>query len=246
MPLGFAHLASYPISAMALSHSGEACACFLPPSGRSPSSACVTPASIRDDAARTRANLRPRLTARDRAPRPSAPAPSPLLPSAPCPPAGRPATFPDPLPPRSRLPWRHDQFANETTGSTGTVNQLIGKAVKAVLARLRLRPTSHVERHLTTPEPPAGSAGSSLEPSCHEPRWKFGSTVKIRGAQECLGAGDVHCHEERQGLQALSNPCDHATGCTRRTVVIPRGAHLAGPEYTRSPDVGARCRHLTH
>ena len=193
MPLGFAHLASYPISAMALSHSGEACACFLPPSGRSPSSACVTPASIRDDAARTRANLRPRLTARDRAPRPSAPAPSPLLPSAPCPPAGRPATFPDPLPPRSRLPWRHDQFANETTGSTGTVNQLIGKAVKAV-----------------------------------------------------LGAGVVHCHEERQGLQALSNPCDHATGCTRRTVVIPRGAHLAGPEYTRSPDVGARCRYLTH
>ena len=82
MPLGFAHLASYPISAMALSHSGEACACFLPPSGRSPSSACVTPASIRDDAARTRANLRPRLTARDRAPRPSALAPSPLLPSA--------------------------------------------------------------------------------------------------------------------------------------------------------------------
>ena len=55
-----------------------------------------------------------------------------------------------------------------------------------ILARLRLRPTSHVERHLTTPEPPAGSAGSSLEPSCHEPRWKFGSTVKIRGAQECL------------------------------------------------------------
>ena len=55
-----------------------------------------------------------------------------------------------------------------------------------MLARLRLRPTSHVERHLTTPEPPAGSAGSSLEPSCHEPRWKFGSTVKIRGAQECL------------------------------------------------------------
>ena len=163
MPLGFAHLASYPISAMALPHSGEVCACFLPPSGRSPSSACVTPASIRDDAARTRANLRPRLTARDRAPRPSAPAPSPLLPSAPCPPAGRPATFPDPLPPRSRLPWSPpDQFANETTGSTGTVNQLIGKAVKAVLARLRLRPTSHVERHLTTPEPrPAVPAAAS-------------------------------------------------------------------------------------
>ena len=58
--------------------------------------------------------------------------------------------------------------------------------LESPLARLRLRPTRHVECHLIAPELPAGSAGSSLEPSCREPRWKLGSTVKIRGAQESL------------------------------------------------------------
>ena len=58
------------------------------------------------------------------------------------------------------------------------------------LARLRLGPTSHVERHLLSPELSAGSARSSLESSCHIsvlPRSKLGSTAKIRGGQECLG-----------------------------------------------------------
>ena len=60
-------------------------------------------------------------------------------------------------------------------------------------ARLRLGATRHVERHLTSPEPPAGSAGSSLEPPCrvppgeHPARWRPGSTVTIRGARECSG-----------------------------------------------------------
>ena len=44
--------------------------------------------------------------------------------------------------------------------------------------------TAAKTRLLTSPELPAGSASSSLEPSCHEPR--LGSTIKIRGAQECL------------------------------------------------------------
>ena len=71
------------------------------------------------------------------------------------------------------------------------------------LARLHLTPTSHVDRHLTTPELPAGSAGSSLEPSCLEPRWKLGSTAKIRGAQECLVG---RCIEIAEGT-AMSRGC---------------------------------------
>ena len=61
--------------------------------------------------------------------------------------------------------------------------------MNGLLARLRLGPTRHVERHLDSPEFPAGSACSSIEPSCHIsvlPRWTLGSTVMIRGGQECL------------------------------------------------------------
>ena len=55
---------------------------------------------------------------------------------------------------------RYDQFANETTGSTGTVNQLIGKAVKAVLGAGDLGETDAPEccalitRYMTLRVPP--------------------------------------------------------------------------------------------
>ena len=92
------------------------------------------------------------------------------------------------------------------------------------LARLRLRPTRHVERHLTSPERPAGNAGSSLEPSCHEPRRKPGSTVEIRGAQE--GLGDSGPFTMPVPLMNIVNGGAHAENNVdmQEFMIVPTGA----------------------
>ena len=97
--------------------------------------------------------------------------------------------------------------------ATGTVAAAFAAAdreripKKAALARLRLEPTRHVERHLISPELPAGSACSSLGSSCHEIRWKLGSTVMIRGGQECPGASSSVQSSSAAGLNSAASCC---------------------------------------